>query len=131
MSVPEFYGYLTKWQSGDNMITHQNCFAVNFGYNGEIPFPTISIPINAQKQLDQFLNFEKDYKCYYIFVGGTYAQDMKTVMDIVEGITAQFHGMGPKAMFLLGKYSTADINKISLFINNLTMVRELFKKNWV
>ena len=123
MTVPEFYGYLTKWQSGDNMITHQNCFAVNFGYNGEIPFPTISIPINAQKQLDQFLNFEKDYKCYYIFVGGNYVQDMKTVVNEVEGIIAQFHGNMPKTIFFIGKYNTQEINKVSSFIHDLlTMV---------
>ena len=69
MSVYEFYGSITKWQSGVDMINNQNCIAVNFGFNGEIPIPSFSFSTKAQKKIDKFFNFDRDYKCYYIFVG--------------------------------------------------------------
>ena len=128
MTVSEYYGSITKWQSGVDTINNQNCFAINFGFNEEIPLPTLSFSSQVHQQIDNFFNFGKDYKCYYIFVGGKYLQEMKTVMNVVEGITDQFHGIKPKAMFLIGKYSTPEIVKISSFINDLTMVRWGFKK---
>ena len=43
-------------------------------------------------------------------------------MDVVEDVSAQFHGVKPIAMFVLGKYSTFEINKLSSHTKDLTVV---------
>ena len=103
------------------MINNQNCFAVNFGYNGEIPIPGYSISIKTRPNLKQY-NFENSNTCFFVFVGGKYVKDMKTIVDIVENITQQFHGIEPIAMFVMGKFNTSGIMDFSSFGNKLTKV---------
>ena len=108
----DLYASITKWQSGIDMVNNQNCFALNFGYNGEIPFPSISLGFNAEISLDKY-EFQKRCKCYYVFVGSSYVEDLKNVMEVVEGVSKIYHGIRPNALFIMGKYSTSEINKIS------------------
>ena len=94
------------------MISNQNCFAANFGYNGEIPFPTVSIGVETKQSLENY-DFESYCKCFYVFVGGKYVQDMKKVMEAVDEVTKTYHGVKPIAMFLIGKYTTDQLKQIS------------------
>ena len=48
---------------------------------------------------------------------------MENVMDVAEEVSSKFHGVKPIAMFVIGKYTTAEINKVSLYIKNLTVVK--------
>ena len=101
------------------MVNTQNCFALNFGYNGEIPFPTLTVDVHPN--LEQY-GFERYYKCFYVFVGGKYVDDMENVMDVAEEVSSKFHGVKPIALFLMGKYTTAEINELSLYTKDLTVV---------
>ena len=103
------------------MINNQNCFAVNFGYNGEIPIPAYSISIKTRSNLKQY-NFENSKTCFFAFVGGKYVKNMKTIVAIVENITEQFHGIEPIAMFVIGKFNTWGIKDFSSIGKKLTKV---------
>ena len=63
----EAYDSKTKWQSGTDMINGQNCFALNFGYKGEIPFPALTV--DFKPSLEKY-EFKRYCKCFYVFVGG-------------------------------------------------------------
>ena len=43
-------------------------------------------------------------------------------MDIVEEISSKFYGVKPIALFVMGKYTTAEINQLSLYTKDLTVV---------
>ena len=119
MSDVELYSSITKWKTGHDMVETQSCFALNFGYNGMIPFPTLSVDVHPN--LEQY-GFERYYKCFYVIVGGQYVYDMENVMDVVEDVSDQFHGIRPIALFVMGKYTTEEINKLSLYTKDLTVV---------
>ena len=104
------------------MINNQNCFAVNFGFSGEIPFPTITLTKDVQQSLEMF-GFDRLYRCFYVLVGGKYADHMVNLLDVVEGVTDKFHGIKPIALFLMGKYDTDRINELSKQSRNMTMVQ--------
>ena len=108
------------------MINNQNCFAINFGYNGEIPFLTFTMTDDNEKNLEKY-EFERYCKCFYVFVGGKYVQDLRHIMVQVEGVSRIFHGTKPVAMFLMGKYSTYEVNQVSTHNNDLPMVHKLTK----
>ena len=122
MTEADYYSMITRWQTGTDMINNQNCFAVNFGYNGEIPIPSFSLTTDIKQNLKQF-EFEKTYKCFFVFVGGKYVEEMKTIVDIVEDISEQFHGIKPIAMFVWGKFSSWKINNFSSYGQDLTKVK--------
>ena len=103
------------------MINNQNCFAVNFGYNGEIPLPTIGLALNVSQDWKLY-EFESSYNCFFVFVGGKYVRDMKTIVDKVEEITEQFHGKRPIAMFVLGRSHSFEINNFSSYGTEITKV---------
>ena len=43
-------------------------------------------------------------------------------MDVVEDVSDQFHGVKPNALFVMGKYTTAEINELSLYTKDLSVV---------
>ena len=103
------------------MINNQNCFGANFGYNGEVPIPMINLKIDIEHNLKQY-EFGKSYKCFFVFVGGDYFENMEAIVDIVEDISEQFHGIKPVAMFVIGKFNTLQINKFSSYGQELIKV---------
>ena len=103
------------------MINNRNCFGVNFGYNGEIPLPTIRIPNDFSSTLKQF-ELGNSYKCYFVFVGGKYVENMKDIVDIVDDIAMQFNGIKPIAMFVMGKFNSFQIENFSSHGQELTKV---------
>ena len=115
------YSMITKWHTGTDMINTQNCFALNFGYNGEIPFPTLNLKVTNNGNLGQY-DFEQHYKCFYVFVARQYIDDLENVMEIVENVVDKFYGFRPIAMFMMGKYTTTEINKFSEQTKQLTLV---------
>ena len=102
------------------MINNQNCFAANFGYNGEVSIPTISLAIIRQNMTQHEL--KDSYKCFFIFVGGKYVEEMKIILDRVKEITDQFHGIKPIAMFVIGKFNAFEIGSFSSHSLELTKV---------
>ena len=112
MDDGEFYSSITKWKTGTDVINTQNCFAVNLGFRGEIPLPTISLQIDIRQQLKHY-EFEKSFNCFIVFVGGRYVEDMKIIVDIVENISEQLHGMKPSAMFVMGRFNSFEISNFS------------------
>ena len=121
MSDVEFYSSITKWQTGQDMVNNQNCFALNFEFNGELPFASITLKLDIKPNIEKY-GLERYYKCFYVFVGGTYVDDLEKVINIVEDISDQFHGIRPIALFVIGKFDTSELNKFSLNIKDLTMV---------
>ena len=110
-----------KWQTGTIYVNSQNCFVVNFGYNGKIPIPSFSLPIDIRQNLTPY-EFDKIHKCYFVFVGGKYVDNMQTIVDIVEDISEQIYGRKPIAMFVLGKFSSWEINNFTSHGRDLTKV---------
>ena len=121
ITASKLYSMITKWQSGMDMIHSQNCFGLNFGYNGEIPFPTIDLIVSTNRDYAQY-NFENHYKCFYVFVGGKYVDNMEIVMNLIKDVSNHMNGVRPIAMFLFTNYSMSEINKLSIFIKDLTVV---------
>ena len=73
--------------------------------------------MGAQQNLNKY-GFEMYYKCFYVFVGGKFVNDMDILMEFVEDISKnQFHGTRPIAMFVIGKFDTFEINKFSPHID--------------
>ena len=68
MSSIDDYGSVTKWLTGADIINNRNCFAFNFGYNGDIPIPSYSLPRDTNIDLGQY-EFEKHYNCFLVFLG--------------------------------------------------------------
>ena len=130
MDDKELYSSITKWQTGTDMINTQNCFAVNFGFSGEIPLPTISLQIDKRLQLKQY-GFKNSYNCFFVFVGGRYVEDMKTIVDVVMDISDQFHGMKPITMFVMGQFDSLEINSFSSHGQDLIKVCQDVIKNMV
>ena len=93
---------------------------MNFGYNGEIPIPIISLAIIRQNMTQYEL--EDSYKCFFVFVGGKYVKEMKTILDTAKEITEQFHGIKPIAMFVIGKFNAFEIRSFSSHSLELTKV---------
>ena len=121
MIETEFYSSITKWQTGIDMINHQNCFGINFGYNGEMPIPTINLKIDNSQDLKKY-DFETSYTCYFVFVDGKHVEEMITIVDIVEYISEQFHGIKPIAMLVIGKFTTLKISEFSQIGKEITKV---------
>ena len=48
------YAQITKWQNGIDMVNNQNCFALNFGFDQEIPFTTFAFSNNIEVNLDLY-----------------------------------------------------------------------------
>ena len=121
MSTAEFEGYasITRWQSDVDMVNGQNCFALNFGYSGEMPFPALAVDL--QTNLEDF-QFERYCKCFYVFVGGEYVRDMENVVYKVGEVSKIFHGIKPTAIFLPGMYSTLELKQISFQTEDMTLV---------
>ena len=108
---------ITKWQTGTDIINDQNCFAVNFGYTGEFPLPTINLQLDISQNLTQH-KFGNLYKCFFVLVGVKSVEDMKTISNIVEDVSKQFHGIKPISMFIFGKSS----DEVSSIGHELTKV---------
>ena len=103
------------------MINNQNCFAVNFGFSGEIPLPTFCHTFANNQKLQQY-DLGESFTCFYVFVGGKYVKVIKNVIEIVEAISGQFNGVRPKGMFIMGKFNTSNIKNISTLVPELTKV---------
>ena len=66
--------------------------------------------------------FKNSYTCFFVFVGGKYVQEIATVVDRVEDISKQFHGIKPVAIIVIGKFGTWETNNLSSYGQNLTKV---------
>ena len=121
----DYYSYITKWQSGTDLINNQNCFAANFGYKGELPLPAINLPIITNENLKKH-EFEGSHHCFFAFVGGNYVQDMETIVESVKVISGHLHGIKPVAMFVMGKFNSIEIEKFSFHGQEFTKVRWIF-----
>ena len=102
------------------MLEHSNCLAVSFGYNGEIPFPKIGVTLQEEQDWSKF-EFQKQYNCFMVFVGGRYLWDIyRVVLNVLE-ISTQFGEMPPKAILLMGPHDTSLVALISKHLQ-MTMV---------
>ena len=102
------------------MMEHSNCLAVSFGYKGEIPFPQIQVKVQEEQDWSKF-EFQKHFKCFMVFVGGRYLQDIYRVVLKVLEISTQFGGLPAEAMFLKGKHDVQLVALLSKY-SQITMV---------
>ena len=94
--------------TGIDLVNHQRCVALNFGFNGEIPFSHVHLTQQnknswGKQRLDQYR------KCYFIYVGGKYVQDIKGVIEISEKMV----GSEPRIVFLMKKLDTRFLSHIT------------------
>ena len=118
------YSKFTKWYSDLDMITQQNCFAVNFGFEAELPIPQIRMSLDdRQPSIDKF-GFDKLYKCYFVFIGDKYVNVLEDVVSQVMEISKKLDDKRPGPFFLMGKYDTKSLNEYSTPLQNVTVVSD-------
>ena len=110
------------------MVNNQNCFALNFGFDQEIPFPTFTFSHNMEVSLDSY-GLENHYMCFFVFVGRKYIQVLEDIMKKVDNVSDKFHGLRPTAIFVLGKFETSHINSFTKHAFNETMVKHIISFN--
>ena len=91
------------------MINNQNCFAANFGFNGNIPIPSLSFSLKPELNLGPY-ELEKYYSCLFVFVGGKYIHEFNDVLKVAEKISKQLNKPNPEAVFISGSSETLKRN---------------------
>ena len=80
-----------------NVIEHENCFALNFGVQLQLPIPQIQANIR-----DFAISREiAPGKCFLVFVGGKYVDHIDDVLRVVNNVSDDVVYKNPLHTFLL------------------------------
>ena len=101
-----FYGNTLNWLLKKDVLNKESCFALNFGYKGQLPFP--QFPMNLQTYLSKNMPIVTWYvdpesrrfrgsidgpppgllqsKCFLVFIGGQYVEQLGEVMEKVKSV---------------------------------------------
>ena len=118
------FSSFTKWHVGVDKINNLNCFAINFGVLGAIPFPTFSLQTSKEVNLEKY-ELERKMKCFYVFVGGGYLNNMEQILETVDEISSKLSGIRPSAYFIIGHQRTITMANIPTNVKSAT-VKYLF-----
>ena len=84
----EQYELLSKWMLKFNIFDQQNCFAMNFGVDKEIPIPQLSMTFDLEIKQNAYVNnLHAPTNCYFVIIGGEYLHVLDEVFRKVETIT--------------------------------------------
>ena len=110
MSLPEYavidiFQNLLEWQTGDEFLSNQRCFILNFGYQKSLPFPQLHFLIEPESK-SHFnvgtFGLNSPNKCSIVVIGGKYLERVDEVMKMVDKITEDIAWM-PSAVFLMAE----------------------------
>ena len=102
------YATISKWITGVDMISQQNCLALNFGSYQELPIPQIVVSLTNMNNSLDYYDFKKYRQCYFIFVAFKYLEDIKDAVKIGEKLM----NSKPNVIFLMEKLNVALLSEI-------------------
>ena len=100
-----FYGRTLNWILGKDVLQKESCFALNFGFKGELPFPQFPMTVDTNLALNLpkvtwYVDPKTEYpgaiagpppglhqsKCFLVFIGGKYLHQLGKVMEKVKAV---------------------------------------------
>jgi len=100
-----FYGRTLNWILGKDVLQKESCFALNFGFKGELPFPQFPMTVDTNLALNLpkvtwYVDPKTEYpgaiagpppglhqsKCFLVFIGGKYLHQLGEVMEKVKAV---------------------------------------------
>ena len=122
-----FYGNTLNWLLKKDVLNKESCFALNFGYKGQLPFPQFSM--NLQTYLSKNMPIVTWYvdpesrrfrgsidgpppgllqsKCFLVFIGGQYLDQLGEVMEKVKSVGKAVR-MGAPVLYCTVLYCTGE-----------------------
>ena len=142
-----FYGHTLNWLLQKDVLKKESCFALNFGYKGQLPCP--QFPIILQSDLGKnmpVVTWHVDpeskrfpgiidgpppgllqSKCFLVFIGGKYVDKLDAVMEKVKSVGKAVRMGAPYAVFIMKSVNTINLDpalfegpKYSPDLNNKT-----------
>ena len=98
----EFIEKFLVWQRGSNVLETQNCMVLNFGFDGEIPYPQLRLSSQAdigEKLFWRTNTFRSPNTCSIVIIGSRNLDKVSDIMKVVDGITENLQMM-PFVTFL-------------------------------
>ena len=118
----KFYSQVLKWKTGI-YFDIPNCNALNFGYNGEIPFPQVDFGAILSPVFPKFFP-----SCLLVFVGGKYVKKPDTVVQALEVFKkSHYDGPPPAAIFIMSKLKNTDAISVFARIKTIPTVLSLLR----
>ena len=125
-----FYGNTLNWLLKKDVLNKESCFALNFGYKGQLPFPQFSM--NLQTYLSKNMPIVTWYvdpesrrfrgsidgpppgllqsKCFLVFIGGQYVDQLGEVMEKVKSVGKAVRMGAPYAVFIMKSVNTINLD---------------------
>ena len=98
----EFIEKFLVWQRGSNVLESQNCMVLNFGFDGEIPYPQLRLTSHSNigsKLFWRTTSFRSPNTCSIVIIGSKNLDKVSDIMKVVDGITENLQMM-PFVTFL-------------------------------
>ena len=98
----EFIEKFLVWLRGSNVLESQNCMVLNFGFDGEIPYPQLRLTSNSDignKLFWRTTTFRSPNTCSIVIIGSKNLDKVSDIMKVVDGITENLQMM-PFVTFL-------------------------------
>ena len=71
---------IMKWQQGPDVLLHQKCFILNFGFKQSLPYPQIKLSLESQLHLNVgTFGMNSPSKCFSVVIGG---KNLLTISNI-------------------------------------------------
>ena len=108
----EFIEKFLVWHRGSNVLDTQNCMVLNFGFNGEIPYPQLRLTSQSDigsKLFWRTTTFRSPNTCSIVIIGSKNRDKVSDIMKVVEAIT-EYLQMMPFVTFL--EVDEDDLEKI-------------------
>ena len=109
--------YVIKWID-DDIKDLSSCFAINFGYVEELPFPQLTVEIDDDRTWNtgtHGMNFAND--CSFVVIAGNYLNMVDDVMKKVDQITEDINKM-PTVTFVVHTNDDQEVSVNTLVRDN-------------
>ena len=111
--------YVIKWID-DDIKDLSSCFAINFGYAEELPFPQLTVEIDDDRTWNtgtHGMNFPND--CSFVVIAGKYLNMVDDVMKKVDQIAEDINKIPTVAFIILNK-EIEDVKVNTVIRNNFS-----------
>ena len=120
-----FFGHTLNWLLQKDVLKKESCFALNFGYKGQLPCP--QFPMNLQTDVEKNMPVVTWYtdpksridgpapgllqsKCFLVFIGGKYVDKLDAVMEKVKSVGKAVRMGAPYAVFIMKSVNTINLD---------------------
>ena len=122
-----FFGHTLNWLLQKDVLKKESCFALNFGYKGQLPCP--QFPMNLQTDVEKNMPEVTWYtdpktrivgpppvllqsKCFLVFIGGKYVDKLDAVMEKVKSVGKAVRMGAPYAVFIMKSVNTINLDPV-------------------